>query len=397
MDGAVRAEADAVLAPSGLVARRLALPTAVNHVPVSYTDGMNLSKPFGSWHASFHPVAALLAAESPRQLSQPPQVIEAQPLPSVAVFRNGIAHRGHVISSKGVAYTNGGCLWGFTAPHAFPTLPPAAESAAAVVVPLCDEWCKGYYHFTHEHLPRLALVHDALLRFRNVTVMLAAAPNAFQRQFLFDVLRIPRARVAWGRTVAAPVALYPTAMRCGNTFTAVLHLLRRIVFRSLALAPPAGRHLRGEGAADDPFVFLFAERNKLSRMPSNYHALKAELVAHVARKHAGKVRFVTTKGRENATAQVGMFYDADVVLGPHGANLANMMFMRGGTHVIEMASYAKGNLCYYSTAARVGVTHHLAMHRRGKDDTYTLPFAVLRDHVDHALRRLQRHDDDGST
>lgn len=339
--------------------------------PVCLTPGVNLSQPFGSWHVAYFEQAAILGGLVE---AKPPQVLEVEPTPYVGVFAPGMSSHGHTISCSGTVVTAGGCLWEFRAPSPLPW----SARREHMVVTLCDEWCKGYYHFSHEHLPRVAFVYDRLAA-GDATLALSHRMNTFQRQFFVDILRIPK--IIEGGTVVANLTLHPTPMRCGNTFTLELHYFRSIVFRQLQLQRPA---------ATSPIRLLFAERGRGSRMASNYDAIKKAVTELL--KQRG-VAFSTTRGTEHAKDQVALFHAADVVLGPHGANLANAMYMRRGGHLIEMASMMKGNMCYYSTALRVGLTFHFIPHLKGKDDPYTLDPALVVRHVDLAINATQQNRD----
>ena len=362
-------------------------PPLINHHPIQMHNGFNLSIPFGSWSTAFVPVddkihempnreREVLQHQILRHL-RAPQRGDIQPPAYVALFRQAIASRGHVVSCSGNVFTSGGCLWEFHLPQ--------LESVSAIrnfplVVPLCDDWCKGYYHFTHEHLPRVAVVHSLLLQRDDAKLALSHSPTKFQRQFLTDVLGIPSEKIIWGQAVFGEVVAYPMPMRCGNTFTAMLHMIRQIVYDRLELG-----HGRTVVTAERKYRLLFAERKSRSRMPKNYDVLKDELM----KDFAADFDFSTTTGDSSALQQIELFHQADVVVGPHGANIANMMWMRRGTHVLEMASWKDGNLCYYATATRINVTHHLVLHDKSKDGKYELEYSHLRQHVAHALRLLR--------
>lgn len=372
------------------------LPDILNQEPVQLSGEFDLSEPFGSWSTSFLPLNATIQADilhgkhkAKREGKQkrtgqwlrifhPPQRLEPQPPPFVALFHNAVVSHGHVVSCDGNVLTAGGCLWDF---H----LPAIASSKDVhrepVAISLCDEWCKGYYHFTHEHLPRVAVVHRLLMERNDTKLVLSHSPTGFQRQFLSDILGIPPAQIVHGKAVLGHTVVYPTPMRCGNTFTSMLYLMRRIVYDRMDL---------GEGPTlsdgSSKIRLLFAERKHLSRMPKNYPALKQRLM----HEFESDVEFDTTQGDTSARQQIEMFHKADIVVGPHGANIANMMWMRHGTHVIEMASRRKGNMCYYATASRINVTHHLVLHNKGKDASYELAYEYLQKHVALAVARLKQ-------
>jgi hypothetical protein len=359
------------------VADRLAefygeIPGTINHLPVQLSPRFNISEPFGGWHAAFR------APDSREMVKfRPPQAIEAQPPLFAAVFQGAVVSHGHVATCSGYVFTAGGCLWDFHMPR-IQTIRDVIT--ADIAVALCDEWCRGYYHFTHEHLPRLALVHHLLLSNSRARLVLSHAPTKVQLQFICDVLGISRDRVVHGSAVFGGLVVYPMPLRCGNTFTHMLYMLREIVTRRLGLNRTSVNSRK--------WNFLFAERRKLSRMPTNYESIKQQLI----NEFSSSFTFETTFGEGDAVSQIRKFHDADIVLGPHGANIANAMWMRPSTHVLEMASWRKGNLCYYTTSSRINVTHHLILHDQGKDAHYELKYEHLRNHVSHALKLLEQAD-----
>ena len=346
------------------------IPTSVNHYPAQLSTKFNISEPFGGWASSFHEVHNRYSP-----LYRSPQKIDAQPPLFAATFQRAVVSHGHVATCSGAVFTAGGCLWDF---HMPPIKSAADVISLEIAVALCDEWCKGYYHFTHEHLPRLALVHNLLVTNNHSRLVLSHAPTRFQLQFIVDVLGIPKDRIVSGVAVFGKTVVYPMPLRCGNTFTHMLYMLREIAFRRLNATRQSLHAQR--------WNFLFAERRKLSRMPINYATIKEKLVEEFA----AIFSFETTFGEGDAVKQVHLFHSADVVLGPHGANIANTMWMRPKTHVLEMSSWRKGNMCYYTTSSRINVTHHLVLHDQGKDASYSLEYNYVRDHILHALQMLRR-------
>jgi hypothetical protein len=370
------------------------LHRVVNPHPVQLSNDFDFfSKKLGKWHVTF--------VGRPEQAHSSPQRVPAEPEMSVALFRHAVVSYGNVVTCDGDMFTAGGCLWEGPG-HA--ALSSHREVHNIVAVALCDGWCRGYYHFSHEHLPRIAMVHDLLIHNPHARLVLSHEPVAYARQFYTDILGIPRDKfiVAGSGGLKADVVALPTPMRCGNAFTSALVGLRRIV---LARVVPqfhprhVGMHASREDVEDEEenafpptytrhagkIRLLFAERSHLSRMPRNW----AELKAFVREEYADVIEFEETQGNGHAREQVLRFYRADIVLGPHGANLANIMFMRPGRHVLEMGSAKDGNLCYYSTAMRVNLTHHLVLHDKGKDSHYTLTKEILKKHLDEAVAAVK--------
>ena len=83
-----------------------------------------------------------------------------------------------------------------------------------------------------------------------------------------------------------------------------------------------------------------------------------------------------------------MHYWADLVIGPHGAGEANVLFMRPGAIMLEIypKNFADGNdwlnPCHNYTSNSVGVKHHYVRARTG---TMTTSMDV---DVDAVLRKL---------
>ncbi|MCX6026226.1 MAG: glycosyltransferase family 61 protein [Chloroflexi bacterium] len=54
------------------------------------------------------------------------------------------------------------------------------------------------------------------------------------------------------------------------------------------------------------------------------------------------------------TEQVGLFSQANIIVAPHGAGLANVLFSPRGTRVVELTSPMYVNPCFYSLCGAVG-------------------------------------------
>jgi capsular polysaccharide biosynthesis protein len=55
---------------------------------------------------------------------------------------------------------------------------------------------------------------------------------------------------------------------------------------------------------------------------------------------------------------MALWAQADVVLGPHGAGLTNMAFMRAGGLVLELLPVNQTGAHYHRIAAAAGLQHH---------------------------------------
>jgi len=58
--------------------------------------------------------------------------------------------------------------------------------------------------------------------------------------------------------------------------------------------------------------------------------------------------------------QLDIFRSARIVIGLHGAGLANIVFCKKGTHIIEIAPSVHKNICYQYLSTALGLIHHFA-------------------------------------
>ena len=99
---------------------------------------------------------------------------------------------------------------------------------------LGDGWAHGYFHWTQEHLPRLAIMYDHLQADTTIKIM---APMAnFAISYIVDVLGFNRSRIiGHAGEYHFGTAFYSTPMLCGHALLQPLLLLRQVVFKRLGL------------------------------------------------------------------------------------------------------------------------------------------------------------------
>jgi hypothetical protein len=383
LDGEIAEDVVVVAGNEGHPTRAITIyPAPLSFEPV--TPGnirkYQLDKKFGEWHTSFHIGATPLDLEKATY----PQLAKPAPPAYVAEFNNGAFVTGGNVVTCSRGWTTGACMWDFRVygPHNAGDAMPVTHVHPRIVA-LCDYWCKGYFHFTHEHLPRLALVHHLLVADPTMKVTVPKS-SGYIKQYLIDVLgyREDQLISVASTYYASQAAFYPQPQRCGSIFTQTLMMLRRIVFERLGHLPHtvcSGKP-SATGAVALPRV-LWAERKKLSRMPRNYDDVRAEVEATLG----GRVAFSDTAGL-NVVEQIKAFNAADVVIGPHGANIANAMWMRHGSYLVEFVSYKYANMCYYGTAARMGVIFGAVFHGASKHGHYNSTAAEVIQHIEEMLR-----------
>eukprot|EP01060_Flectonema_neradi_P040471 TRINITY_DN9224_c3_g1_i2.p1 TRINITY_DN9224_c3_g1~~TRINITY_DN9224_c3_g1_i2.p1 ORF type:complete len:561 (+),score=79.78 TRINITY_DN9224_c3_g1_i2:130-1812(+) len=350
------------------------IPSTVNDVPILDTHNGKFSI-FKSWgdRKLWKNLHWIEDPEQRHHEKKLPNAIPEQPPLWVAIAYNGWTNQGNVFTCD-YALTTGACLWEMSNYK-------KPKKKFTKILALCDSWCRGYFHFAHEHLPRVAVVHQALLD--DPDIMITVPTNRdFIVSYFHDVLGIDKKRLIGTTTAAADVLYYPQPQPCGSMWTHGLMLLRKIVFNRHSIL-----------GSNDPNTFLvvLAERaggqDGKSRNPTNYQSVKQRL-AEAQYPTARKVVFESSLNK-TILEQIKVFYKADMVIGPHGANLANIMWMRSGTSVIEFMSYKYGNLCYYVCAQRVGLDFRFVMQPSDKGGAYSVDFDEIKRHIDDSILRSE--------
>jgi hypothetical protein len=278
------------------------------------------------------------AADEVRDFLQPFSVVEPSPgfvarLPGGRVFGSG-----NVLSPDGL------CIARDVSPDfgksfsdhwllSFKRMRPPVPLDGAVAV-VATTLGKGYSHWLLEELPRLLLLPpDA------ATTIIAHGAAAFSREALglhgFSGRVIEPGRethFACEQLVVPglpgePGQPSPCAVRLLAEFTAPLH---------------ASSSAFGER--------LYVSRGKARRRRvSNEDALWARLESHGFK----RVHLEDLTWRE----QINAFHHAKVIVAPHGAGLANLVFCRPETRVVEFFHRAYVNPCFWRLAALRGLDY----------------------------------------
>ena len=213
-------------------------------------------------------------------------------------------------------------------------------------------WCRGYYHWICDVLPRVQsvladlppatrfIVPDGMTGPERESLAAIGVPLEFCVTF--------RGKRPW--CVEKLIHVPPVAMT-GDHTPESLHALRKGVFRHA-----------GVKSAGKPFRKIYISRSQGSeRSIVNEEELLPALLER-------GFEVLRCEGMPFAE-QVCLFREAEVVVGPHGGGFANLVWCRPGTKVFEILGTSSLRRCYWSICSALGLRHHCGVVAQGPDDT----------------------------
>ena len=216
--------------------------------------------------------------------------------------------------------------------------PPAASPLPGTTLSLLTDFgATNYAHFLLDALGRLAIVAAAGIDPASVDRILVPEPCSENARRILAALPLPSEKLAWiaetdvatlrPERLLAPT--YPGAPAC--------------------YAPGAAeylrRHVLGPAADVAPTTRLYVDRPDGNRLLEN----RAEVIA-VMEEHGFRIYAPSDQDDQPAD-----FAAAGIVVGPHGAGLANVVFCRPGTRMLELMPMAHVRPYYFTLAARTGI------------------------------------------
>ena len=243
---------------------------------------------------------------------------------------------------------------------------------------------RNYAHWLQECLPKLLGYIVLRAQCPGLRLLMPALlPGSFQAQTL-ALLGIEPASIV---TVADGIVLpleHAWLSTAADIWT-VSPLLRRAA-RHLARCPAIGPAQTAER--------VYLRRDPGTRTLANFEALRPILDA------AGFV--VAAPGSLSLAEQITLMQGASYVIGEHGAALANIMFCRPGTTVIELFNPACPQPAHWSVATACGLRYGYAAGQGapglGWNDDYVIPPTLLQEVIatmtqpDKALRFTSPHE-----
>ncbi len=119
----------------------------------------------------------------------------------------------------------------------------------------------------------------------------------------------------------------------------------------------------------------FGDRIYISRLGANARRLlnEEEVIARVEAAGFRVLQFERMSIEQQMAAMAG----AEVVLAPHGAGLANLVFCQSGTRVVEMLSEDYPNASFRQLAYDCNLRYTLLLGRKRERDTWEMPLDML--------------------
>lgn len=151
--------------------------------------------------------------------------------------------------------------------------------------------------------------------------------------------------------ITAPKVYLPTVSRCGNA-----HPLAAKRWNEILTAKVRSQLFTGLASDGDALnrTILVKRRPGTTRSAVNHD----ELMAVLNRNLPVEESMVEFTGDETMEQTAAMFFQAKVIVAPHGAGLSNMVFSRSDTKVIEVFFLGPPNYCYAVLAGQLGFEYH---------------------------------------
>ena len=348
-----------------------------------------LAPPFGLWATKLYMNPQIVSV--PRPNVSTPQFRERQPQLYFIAASSAFINAPDVVSCRGVVFCSCGCKPAATVSSRLLRDPrgPAPVHMSKVVVFLHNPYPTNLYHVLVEILPRLVTV-DAILADAALDVVLAVPylndiPICKRIvEFITAVFGVPRERMLHllHGQLSASVIVVPMPAPCLDQYPQLLLKFRQRVFAQLPTAQPA---------ADASLVIVVAlairpkeKKRRILNIEEVQRALSQSFFGSNVRVAVELVP-VTIGLTHTFLEQAAMFHRFDVLFGVHGSNLAILMWMRRGAHVIEVMPRVDGNTCYYRLSSHVGIVHHLMFHNNSKDAAVAVDVKELARHVEVAV------------
>lgn len=307
----------------------------------------------------------------------------------VATFNNAfVAGAWSMVFNCNTKFVAGGCRASAAQfPDSILTTPsphPTRKIDNAVL--LSQFWGENYYHWLVEDFLRLALVYEYLVKHSHVKLIMYNVPAAAA---LTSLIGIDPDRIVpyadSGMLYFVKKLAVPSGTACGAASGPAAQYMRHIFRRNAARTYP---QLHAEDKKKNVTVLVQRRQKGTARSLINHVEMMEKLGDAFPRSH-----FIEFLENDNITVSVIKHFHADLIIGPHGAGLSNVVFAPSHVTLLELHPYLGNhpgleenavNLCHQTTARRLGVNATFVIEDNG---TYNTPFKV---NIERLIRRIRR-------
>ena len=217
---------------------------------------------------------------------------------------------------------------------------PGKKRILGQVAILASTGSANYYHWLFDVLPRLEILRKAgFLKNPNLTFLLERPLNKFQRESLcYYGFTMPKVCFLedFPHVVCEEMILTSLPGRIGDVPPWVCDFLRS---PQVGLSPTTNKKN----------MYFITRRKTTSRNLLNENLLLESLASlGVQAVEPQDLPF---------SEQVALFANADVVIGAHGAGLANIVFCKSKSQVVELIPSEYRNKCYWALASNVALRY----------------------------------------
>jgi|SoiMethySBSTD1v2_1073268.scaffolds.fasta_scaffold12178_10 glycosyl transferase family 61 len=242
-------------------------------------------------------------------------------------------------------------------------LPPKPSVQRGSYVLLASAWSeRSYYHWLIDALPRLSLL-DAIPDGARLPLIVPSTLHRYHEESLTAAGVAKSRQIGFTNAVQVDRLYYPGLLSpTGHTSPHAIRWLRD-TFRP---------HL----STRKPFRRLYVTRRDTRRRILNEDEIVEFLLPHGFE--------VVCPGDMSIFDQVSLFSEAQVIVGPHGAGLTNIVFCPEGATVVELFGSNYINGCFWAITNLRRQTHAFATF-----DTDTLDYTASADRVCELLQKAR--------
>lgn len=259
------------------------------------------------------------------------------------------------IDSRGKFYTAvitandhvvGDLSTGFTSSHhlIFSELKlPKIRNIRDSIVILSDTSDRNYFHWLFDALPKLYLLKAAGILLDEISYIGVVSGHSSFRKETLDILGINSNKIIELRQyphIKAQKLIVPSFPGKSGNPPAWSCAFLRDQFLPYAIAPATPRSRR-----------VYISRNDAKYRHVTNEAEIIEILKDLSFQII-ELQFFSV------AEQIALFLNAEVIIAPHGAGLANLVFCQPGTQVIELLAPGYVNVCYWALSQQVSIDYY---------------------------------------